>query len=617
MLCRLSILQFATIVTWEILFVLALLVFAIVSFIMEKLPVDVTAIVVFAVLLVVAMVTKSERLPDLDALINVFSNSAPLTIAAMFIISLALEKVGAIDLMADSLGHLTKLPQRMFMAVMIFSVALISAFMNNTPIVVVFMPVVIGLARKMQTPASKMLIPLSYASIFGGVCTLMGTSTNILMSGELVAAGMKPLGMFELASVGLPLLFIAGAFMVFLGPKLLPVRETLTSILTEEERREFITEAFVRHGSALVGQVYEESSLKRARGLKLMEIIRDGVALDGDIHQAVLEEGDRLVLSCRPSSLASAQESGVDFIHERGLDLEQIAAHQGAIVEGVIGPMSSIAGKTIREINFRQRYRMIILAVHRHGRNVRERLETLPLDFGDTLLMMGTDQAIEKLRNSDDIILLDRPAVSAKNLNKWLPLVVLLVVAMVAAVSFIQLPIVAGAIAVVAIILVMGIVKPKEAYAAVEWRILMLIYGMLALGEALETSGATQMGVTQVVGLVNNVPEYMQPFVMLAVLYLISSICTEFLSNNATVVLMAPVALSLGVALDVDPRPLAIAVCVAASASFATPIGYQTNTYVYSVGGYRFSDFAKIGIPLNLLYFIVSIIVIPLFWKFN
>lgn len=616
MLGRFAVCNFLVNVTWEIIFVLALLIFAIVSFVMEKLPVDVTAILVFAVLMVVSMLTGSDRLPDKDALVGVFANSAPLTIAAMFIISLALEKVGAIDLLADALAHLTKLPLRLFLVVMIFSVAFISAFMNNTPVVVVFLPVMIGLARKMNTPASKLLIPLSYASIFGGVCTLMGTSTNILMSGILTQNGMAPLGMFELASVGVPLLFASTAFLVLFGPKLLPVRETLTAILSEEERREFITEAFVRHGSELIGQSFDESTLKKARGLKLLEIIRDGVAVSGNIREAKLEEGDRLVLACRPAGLATAQATGIDFIHERGLDLEQIAAHQGAIVEGVIGPMSSITGKTIREINFRQRYRMIIIAVHRHGRNVRERLETLPLDFGDTLLMMGTDQAIENLRNNDDIILLDRPPVPAKNLNKWLPLVVGLVLAMIAAVSFINLPIVAGSIAVMAVLMTMGIVKPKEAYAAVEWRILMLIYGMLALGLALETSGATQLAADQIVGMTSTIPAHLQPFVMLAVIYLVSSICTEFLSNNATVVLMAPVVFTIATALNIDPRPFAIAVCVASSASFATPIGYQTNTYVYSVGGYRFSDFARIGIPLNILYFIVTVLLIPLIWKF-
>jgi len=602
--------------SWEVFFVLAVLLFAVVSFVWERLPVDVTAIVVFATLMLVSMVTHSERLPTLDGLINVFANPAPLTIGAMFIISLALEKVGAIDLMADALARLTELPMHLFLVVMIGSVAFVSAFMNNTPVVVVLMPVVIGLARKMDQPASKFLIPLSYASIFGGVCTLMGTSTNILMSGILVEHGMKPLGMFELASVGLPLLLAAGAFLVLLGPKLLPVRETLTAILSEEERREFITEAYVRVGSHLIGQSFKTSELKKTRGLKLLEIIRDGGALTGNIHEAQLREGDRLVLACRPSGIASAQASGVDLIHEKGLDLEQIAAHQGAIVEGVIGPLSTITGKTIREINFRQRYRMIILAVHRHGRNVRERLETLPLDFGDTLLMMGTDQAIENLRSSDDVILLDRKPLPAKNLRPWLPLVVGLVVAMIAAVSLIQLPIVAGSIAVVAVLLVLGIIQPKEAYAAVEWRILILIYGMLALGTALEVCGATQMGASQIVALTSTVPPHWQPFVMLAILYFVSSLCTELLSNNATVVLMAPVALTIAATLGLDPRPFAIAVCVASSASFATPIGYQTNTYVYSVGGYRFSDFARVGVPLNLLYFVVSVVIIPLFWKF-
>lgn len=604
--------------TWEIIFVLALLVFAVVSFVLEKLPVDVTAIIVFAVLLLAGMGAGTESLPSVEQIVGVLANPAPLTIAAMFVISLALEKTGAIDWMADSLARLTKLPLRLFLMAMIPAVAFISAFMNNTPVVVVFLPVVIGLARKMNTPASKLLIPLSYASIFGGVCTLMGTSTNILMSGILKQHGLAPLGMFELAAVGLPLLFVAGGFLVVFGPKLLPVRETLTAILSEEERREFITEAYVRPGSDLIGQSFSESTLKKARGLKLLEIIRDGVAISGNIKQAQLEEGDRLVLSCRPSGLASAHASGdIDLIHERGLDLEQIAAHQGAIVEGVIGPMSSITGKTIREINFRQRYRMIILAVHRHGRNVRERLETLPLDFGDTLLMMGTDQAIENLRSSDDIILLDRPPVPAKNLRPWLPWVIGLVGLMIAAVSFFKLPIVAGSIAVVAVILASGIVKPKEAYAAVEWRILVLIYGMLALGQALEVSGATQLGSDQLVGLTATIPEDLRPFLMLAILYFASSLCTEFLSNNATVVLMAPVALSIGAALGVDPRPFAIAVCVASSASFSTPIGYQTNTYVYSVGGYRFSDFARVGVPLNLLYFVVSVLIIPMVWKFQ
>jgi di/tricarboxylate transporter len=605
------------VMSWEIIVVLIILFASLASFIAEKVSVDVTAICVFAVLLVISMVTGSENWPEVGELVEVFANPAPLTIAAMFIISVALEKCGAIELMAQRLGKLTALPYGLFIVALAIGVGGISAFINNTPVVVVFMPVIISLARKMGTPASQLLIPLSYLSIFGGVCTLMGTSTNILMSSIIKDHGQPPLGMFELALVGVPLMIIGTLYLAILGKKVLPVRETLTAILSEEERKEYITEAYVKQGTELDGMSFSQSGLKRTRGIRLLEIIRDGVALSGDLPSLPLMAGDRLVLACRPTAIVKAREEvGIDFVGERGLDLEPISAHEGAIVEGVIGPMSSIVGKTIREINFRQRYRMVILAVHRRGRNVREKLETLPLDFGDTLLMMGTDKAIENMHNTDDIILLDRPQLPAQDMRRRMPLVITVIAAMIGAVTFLDVPIFAMAVVAVAVLLISGTIKPKDAYASIEWRILVLIYGMLGLGLALQDSGATELASSQLVHLVDDFPVAWQPMVMLAFIYLTTSTLTELLSNNATVVLMAPVALALGQMLDVDPRPFIIAACIGSSASFATPIGYQTNTYVYGVGGYRFGDFAKVGIPLNILYFIGSMVLIPLFWKF-
>ena len=396
--------------TWEIAFIVGLLACAVASFIWEKVSVDVTATVAFALLVGVSLLTKSERLPDMDALMTVFANPAPLTIAAMFIISAALERCGVIDYMATFFGKMTKLPYALFICVLVIGVGFISAFVNNTPVVVVFMPVIISLARKMNTPASKLLIPLSYASIFGGVCTLMGTSTNILMSGIMQQEGLKPLSMFELSSVGVPLLFVGMAYLVIFGKKVLPTRETLTSILSEEERREYITEAFIQPGSNLAGQPYNETIQKKAKGVRLVEVIRNGVALEGEVEKEPLHEGDRLMLACRASALATARNmEGIDFGGEMGLDLAQIAAHEGAIVEGVLGPRSSIEGMTIDEINFRQRFRVIVLAVHRNGRNLRSQLNTVRLQFGDTLLLMGTDPAINHLRQSEDIVLLDKP----------------------------------------------------------------------------------------------------------------------------------------------------------------------------------------------------------------
>lgn len=603
--------------SWEIIAVLVILFAALASFICEKVSVDVTAFSVFGALILISLLTGSEHWPTVQELVSVFANPAPLTIAAMFIISVALEKCGAIEMLAQRLGRMTKLPYVLFILALAVGVGGISAFINNTPVVVVFMPVIISLARKMGTPASKLLIPLSYLSIFGGICTLMGTSTNILMSGIIKDYGMASLGMFELTAVGLPLMLIGTLYLATFGPKILPVRETLTAILSEEERKEYITEAYVKAGSELDGQSFSESGLKKTRGIRLLEVIRDGVALRGELPKTVLRAGDRLVLSCRPNAIAKAREAaGIDFAGERGIDLEPISAHEGAIVEGVIGPMSSIVGKTIREINFRQRYRMVILAVHRRGRNVREKLETLPLDFGDTLLMMGTDKAIDNLHSSDDIILLDRPQLPAKDMRRRMPLVIGVIAAMIGFVTFAKVPIFSMAVLAVTIFFLTGTIKPKDAYAAIEWRILVLIYGMLALGLTLEDSGATDLATSQLVDLAGVFPENIQPLIMLAVVYLMTNILTELLSNNATVVLMAPIAVAIGAMLGVDPRPFVIAACVASSASFATPIGYQTNTYVYGVGGYRFGDFAKIGIPLNLLYFAGSMVIIPLFWKF-
>ena len=604
--------------SWEIIFVCALVVLTVASFVWEKLPVDVTAIAAFSILLIAYVVSGSDQLPSVSQLLQVFSNPAPLAIAAMFIISLALEKCGAIEMLAGGLEHLKSLPYPLFIAVMAVGVGGVSAFINNTPVVVVLMPVIISLARKMDTPASKLLIPLSYLSIFGGICTLTGTSTNLLMNGIIQEDGLPPLSMFELAWVGLPLLVIGTGFIMLFGNKLLPVRETLTAILSAEERKEYITEGYIRKGSDLAGQKLEDSALNRARGIRLLEVIRNGVALPGEIQKIILHEGDRLVFACKPSGIAQARQTeGIDFIGEQGKFFEPISANEGSIVEGVIGPMSSIVGMTISDINFRQRYRMVILAIHRKGRNVRDKLETLQLDFGDTILMLGTEQAIENLRKSDDLILLDRPSVPARDMRKHMPLVLGTLLALILAVTFKLLPVVAAAIIAVAFLFLTRTIKPKDAYAAVEWRILILIYGMLGLGTALGVSGATTLVSNHIVDLGNYFSPSVQPYVMLAILYLATNILTELLSNNATVVLMAPIAIGVAETLGIDTRPFIVAICVASSASFSTPIGYQTNTYVYGVGGYRFGDFYRIGIPLNCLFFIGSVLIIPQVWAFH
>ena len=603
--------------TWEILFIFGLLAFAIVSFIWERISADLTSLTVFGILLFVSMLTQSDALPTLEATLGVFGNSAPLTIAGMFIVSAALERTGAIDLITGYLRKLVKLPYRGFMFIMILGVAGVSAFVNNTPVVIVLMPVILSLSREMGVASSKLLIPLSYASIFGGTCTLLGTSTNLLASGILLDAGHAPIGMFELASVGLPILAFGSIYLVLFGNKLLPHRETLTSILSDEERKEFITEAFIRAGSDLHGKTANEGELLK-HGIRLLEIVRHGIAVPGDPRDHKLLYGDRLVLACRPSGVAEAHSmKGITIQTELAEGLETIVTDEGALVEGVVAPHASIAGSTLGEINFRQRFRMVVVAVHRKGTNQRERLSNLRLQAGDTLLMMGSTASIDSLANSDEIIILDRPRVPARSLRIKMPIAIATTIGIVTMATLNLVPIVSAVCLGVAIILLTGCMKAKDAYASVEWSILIIIFGMLALGQAMDSTGASLLIAENMTGLVGQfAPAHLQNVIMLALIYVITSTFTEFLSNNAAVALMIPIALGIAVTLGVDPRPFVVASCIAASASFATPIGYQTNTYVYGVGGYRFFDFTKVGLPLNLICFVVTVTVVPIFWDF-
>lgn len=604
--------------TWEILFVFALLIFAITSFIWERIPADLTAITVFGVLIFVSMISKSPELPTLENLLSVFGNSAPLTIAAMFIVSGCLERTGAIELITGYLRRMVKLPYRSFIFIMVIGVAAVSAFINNTPVVIVLMPVVLTLSREMGIASSKLLIPLSYASIFGGTCTLLGTSTNLLASGILVESGHAPIGMFELAAVGLPILAFGSLYLVLFGDKLLPHRETLTSILSDEERKEFMTEAFVRAGSELKGQTALESGMLKGRGIRLLEIVRHGVATTGDPRKTKLEVGDRLVLACRPSGVAEAHSiKGIALHSEISAGLETIATDEGALVEGVVGPHATILGKTLGEINFRQRFRIVVVAVHRKGHNQRDRLDSLRLQPGDTLLMMGSTKAINSLSSSDEIILLDRPRVPARSIRAKMPIAIGITIAIVTLATLNIVPIVAAVALGVAILMLTGCMKSKDAYSSVEWSLLMIIFGMLALGQAMDSTGASLLIAENMIGVVQNfAPEHLQSVMMLAFVYIITSTFTEFLSNNAAIALMVPITLGIATTLGIDPRPLVVGACIAASASFATPIGYQTNTYVYGVGGYKFFDFTKVGLPLNIICFIVTVFVVPIFWSF-
>lgn len=598
--------------TWEILFVFVVLAAMLGSFMWEKLPTELTAFAGLALLMAVGILDSQDALAS-------FSNAAPITVGAMFILSAALEKSGAIQLIADRLQDLPGLRMKTALPALILCVAVISAFINNTPVVVIFLPVTLSLAKQLKASASKLLIPLSYASILGGSCTLIGTSTNIVVSSIATSRGLEPISMFELAWIGIPL-FLGGAlYLLTIGYKLLPKRETLSAILGEDEKREYILETFVKEGSSMVGKSLTQFPRYNKSGLKALEIIRRGIALQEESSGVILEAGDRILVAASARALAKAQSSpqgSLDaLLGEFGL--EQIAAVEGSFVEVALRSGSSLAGDTLAELNFRQRYRLAPVAIHRKGHNLQTELHSKPLEDGDILLLLGSDEAIEHLRSENDFVVLDEVRIETKRSPAKLIITLGAIAAVIGISAFDIMPIAGAAMLACVILLLSNCLSMNEAYRSIHWPILFLIFAMLGVGRAMETSGASDyLANTLVNGISGFVTESWQPIVLLAGVYLLTTTLTEVLSNNATAVLMTSLAIGTAETLGVDARPFIIAVAVGASASFATPIGYQTNTYVYGIGGYRFTDFLKVGIPLNILAFLITILIVPLFWKF-
>jgi len=597
---------------WDIAIIFILLALTFGAFVWEKVPPDIVALSLFVVLVVSGLLTQKEAF-------SVFSNAAPFTVAAMFVLSAGLVKCGAVDRLSSYVERVSHWPYPLVIFVLMLSVGAISAFINNTPVVVVFLPVVMNLARRMGMAPSKFLIPLSYAAVLGGVSTLIGTSTNLVVNGIVEAKGLPSFHFFELAWLGVPMLVVGAAYVALTGKFLLPSREMLTAILSDEERREYITEAFVQANSPAINKTLAEAGLSRSRGVRVLEIVRDAVALHIEPEKVRLRAGDRLILSCRPKGIAATRAAaGIDLATELNLGIEQIAAHEGSLVEAVVNPAGELVGRTVREINFRQRYRMVVLALHRQGKNVREQVDTLPLEPGDVLLMMGTDQAISALPAGGDLTLFDRATRTPGKDKTWqTPLVVGIIAAVILGELLGVMDIAMGALAGSIVLCVARVLTPKEAYDSVEWPVLFMIYGMLGMGLAMEKTGAARWLAESAVMFSGHAvaPEHRAMFV-LAALYFVSMVLTELLSNNAVAAIMVPIAIGIGQTLGLSPIPFIVAVMFSASVAFATPIGYQTNTYVYGVGGYRFSDFVKIGVPLNLICMALGLLIIPRVWPF-
>lgn len=581
---------------------LAVLALAILMFISEKLPVDVVGVGVLSVLLLAGVVTPGDGFAG-------FSGSATLTVAAMFVLSAGLREAGVLERAARQLSRAAQWPA-LLLLVMMLLIGTVSAFMNNTAAVAIFLPLVLSAARLRKIAPSKLLIPLSYASQFGGVCTLIGTSTNILVSHIAESQGVRAFTMFELSQIGLPLALTGVLFLMVFGRWLLPNYPD-RSLGDSYGIGDYVTDLRVRATSPLIDQTLRESRFAEDHGVTVIELLRDRRRLWSRRADAI-RAGDVIRVAAPLDKLnALRAQPGLEIDAEFQMGTADRPSG-GVMLEVLIAPHSRLHGRPLSVLAPELGHGVLIVAVRHREQVVRgTALDQALLASGDALLMLVDETGLETIRSRPEFIVLKewQTRKSSRLRALWAMTIMMLVVTLAA---FNWVPIQVGAMAGAALMVATRCLTREQAYRSIEWPVIILLATLIPLGTAMEkhglASGAAQI-VMQVVG------EH-GPLAALAAIYLSTALLTEVMSNNAAAVLLAPIAISMATALGVHPMPFLIAVTVAASTAFATPVGYQTNTMVYQAGGYRFSDFARIGIPLNILFFAVSLWLIPRYWPF-
>jgi di/tricarboxylate transporter len=584
----------------QILLTLVVIIGALVMFVAEWLPIDTTAIAVMVILMVLGLVTPDEGIAG-------FGNSATITVMAMFILSYGITRTGIIQIMRDFLVKWGGSNPSQQILVMGAIVGPITAFINNTAVVAIFLPIVEEWCKQRKISVSKLMIPLSYVTVLGGMITVIGTSTNILASGLAKKLTGQEFHLFQFTALGLTTFAIGLIYLAIAAPHLLPERKPASdSNMTDEyQLKDYVSEIIIPPRSSLIGQTLRQSGIQRKFDIDVLEIIHNDIHFPQPLADKVLVLGDILIVrGGRNDLLKIKDERGVEIFadvkfSEKELE-ESLATNlekgEEKIAEILILSNARLIGSTLKDTRFRQRYNATVLAIRRGEELIRQRLGQVKLRFGDLLLVQGPKESFLGLQTTRELLVLEEKDRENLRLDKaWIALAITVGVVVIAALDW--MPILVTSLVGVLLMIITGCLKPGEIYGAVRWDIIFLLAGLIPLGTAMENSGTTKWLANYLVSFGGHLSGYW----ILLLFYIATAILTEILSNNATVVLMLPIAVEVAKSLSLNPLALMFVVTFAASNSYMTPIGYQTNTMVYGPGGYKFYDFTKVGAPLTIM----------------